>query len=150
MPTETCRICAAIASDQPVVWQDEHWVLRHAAAPAGVAGWLTMYSRRHVRGIVDFTDEEAASLGPVLRRIHRALESASGAPRIYSAAMGESVPHFHIHAVPREADIDPSTAGWGVFLLQKEAAAGRVTLAPERIDAIVTAVAESLQSSQWS
>lgn len=145
MPTDTCRICEANASNQPTIWENEHWVLRHAAAPAGVAGWLTLYSRRHVRGIVDFTDEEALALGPTLRRIHGALEAASGAPRIYSAAMGESVPHFHIHAVPREADPNPSAVGWGVFLLQKEAAEGRITLAQDRVDSIVSAVAEALR-----
>ena len=37
---------------------------------------------------------------PCLHLLQRALLKASGAPRIYSAALGASFPHFHAHMVP--------------------------------------------------
>jgi diadenosine tetraphosphate (Ap4A) HIT family hydrolase len=46
------------------------------------------------------TDREAAHFGLVLRRCERALEAASGAKQIYTAALGASFPHFHCHMVP--------------------------------------------------
>ena len=65
---------------------------------------MMLISQRHVAGPAHFDDREAASFGPTLRHLERTLEELTGALRIYTAAMGESHPHFHCHMVPRYAE----------------------------------------------
>jgi diadenosine tetraphosphate (Ap4A) HIT family hydrolase len=122
-----CGVCDLL--QQPgALHQDELFQLRPADPPYGVAGWLMLVARRHVAGPAFFDDREAAALGPQLRRFSRALLEASGALRIYVAALGESHPHFHMHLVPRRERMDLDAKGWAVFDLQRAAAAGEIAV----------------------
>ena len=96
----SCGVCQSLAS--PSLYEDDLWCVRHAE-PAGVPGWMLLISKRHVAGVAHFDDREAAAIGPALRHFERVLEQVTGALRIYTAAMGESSPHFHAHMVPRYA-----------------------------------------------
>jgi diadenosine tetraphosphate (Ap4A) HIT family hydrolase len=87
---------------------------------------MMLLSRRHVAGPAQFDDREAADFGITLRRASGALLQASGALRIYLAAMGESHPHFHCHLVPRMAETPNGVKAWGLFDLQRAAGAGEV------------------------
>ena len=78
-----------------LVWSSPRWLLLHASKPAGVAGHLMLHARRHVVGPVEFNDCEASEFGPVLRRVSDALQTATGAKRIYTCFMSESSPHLH-------------------------------------------------------
>jgi diadenosine tetraphosphate (Ap4A) HIT family hydrolase len=120
-----CGVCALVARGAPL-FENEHWQLRHADAPYGVAGWMMLLSRRHVAGPAHFDDREAADFGLTLRRTSSALLQASGALRVYLAAMGESHPHFHCHLVPRMAETPNGVKAWGLFDLQRAAGAGEV------------------------
>ena len=122
MPSETandpsCGICAVSTGAREVphgiLYQDDLWVVRHSAPPYGVAGWLTLMTRRHCPEPASFNDEEARSFGPTLRYFEGVLREITGALRIYTAAMGESFPHFHGHMVPRYAETpgDVKTCG---------------------------------------
>jgi diadenosine tetraphosphate (Ap4A) HIT family hydrolase len=136
-----CHICeslvATTSGDTRTIWQDEHWLLRHAAAPYGVAGWTTLYTKRHVAGISYFNDAEAESFGPTLRRLELALEQVTGALRVYTAAMGESSPHFHGHLVPRMAETPGNASAWGVFDLGRRARLGEVWVDPDLVHRII-------------
>src|SRR5256885_14944761 len=85
-------------------------------------------ARRHVAGIAHFDDREAASFGPALRHFERVLEEVTGALRIYTAAMGESFPHFHAHMVPRYAKMPNDAKAWSVFDLQRAVMAGEAAI----------------------
>jgi diadenosine tetraphosphate (Ap4A) HIT family hydrolase len=87
---------------------------------------MMLLARRHVAGPAAFDDAEAASFGPTLRHLQRVLLEVTGALRIYTAAMGESSPHFHAHMVPRYAEMPRSAKGWSVFDLQRAAQAGEI------------------------
>ena len=127
-----CRICAVStgATEVPhgLLFQNDLWVVRHSAPPYGVAGWLTLQSKRHVPEPASFNDAEAASFGPTLRYFEGVLREITGALRIYTAAMGESFPHFHGHMVPRYAQTPNDVKAWGVFDLSRQAAEGTVTV----------------------
>ena len=60
---------------------------------------------RHFLDYAEMTDEESASLGNVMRKIHGALRLHTDAERIYQVALMEGVPHFHSWLVPRGKDI---------------------------------------------
>jgi len=141
----SCGVCSEnsgeTAMEHGVLWQTEHWMLHHSAAPYGVAGWLTLQARAHTRHAGEFSDGEAASWGPALRAACAALQAASGAARVYTAALGEMHPHFHCHLVPRAED---GVKGWPLFSQQAEAAAGRVVVDAARVAAICAAVKAAL------
>src|SRR5262245_64241648 len=99
---ESCGVCRANSAPDPL-FENELWCVRRLSPGLGVPGWLMLNSRLHVPGIAHFDEREAASFGPTLRHVERVLEEVSGALRIYTAAMGESYPHFHAHLVPRYA-----------------------------------------------
>jgi len=118
-------VCQSLAS--PSLYEDDLWCVRHAE-PAGVPGWMLLISKRHVAGLAHFDDREAAAIGPALRHFERVLEQVTGALRIYTAAMGESSPHFHAHMVPRYATMPRDAKAWSVFDLQRAVGAGEVAI----------------------
>jgi len=120
-----CGVCQSLAS--PNLYEDDLWCVRHAE-PAGVPGWMMLIARRHVAGPAHFDDREAAAFGVALRHFERVLEQVTGALRIYTAAMGESHPHFHAHMVPRYATMPRDAKAWSVFDLQRAVGAGEVAI----------------------
>lgn len=140
-----CRICAKNVAPEAlhygVVWSSPRWLLLHASPPAGVAGHLMLHAWRHVVEPVDFNDCEASEFGPVLRRVSDALQTATGAKRIYTCFMSETSPHLHAHLVPRLHDAE--VAGFDVFQLQARAKSGEIVAAT---DGACRAVVESVRA----
>jgi diadenosine tetraphosphate (Ap4A) HIT family hydrolase len=125
MDKPTCGVCQTLTS--PGLYEDELWSIRHAD-PAGVPGWMLLMTKRHVGGPAHFDDREAAVFGVALRHFERILEEVTGALRIYTAAMGESHPHFHAHMVPRYATMPREAKAWSVFDLQRAVGAGELPI----------------------
>lgn len=120
-----CAVCKKLrATGAVAVFENELWHVRAADDPCGVPGWMMLITRRHIPGPASFDDREALSFGPTLRHLQRVLLEVTGALRIYTAAMGESSPHFHAHMVPRYAVMPKHAKAWAVFDLQRAAAAG--------------------------
>lgn len=149
MAAPPCAVCAENAAPASlphggVLYEDATWLLHHAApaAPVGVAGWLTLQTKAHVGGAADFDRATAASFGPLLAAACAALRAASGAPRVYVAALGEAHAHFHCHLVPRD---EGAVRGWGLFSVPGDVAAGRAPPADAaRAAAIAAAVKAAL------
>jgi diadenosine tetraphosphate (Ap4A) HIT family hydrolase len=125
--TEGCGVCASLVTTRPL-FENDLWHVRHIDAPYGLAGWMMLLSRRHVGGPAHFDDREAQSFGPTLRHLERCLEEVTGALRIYTAALGESHPHFHCHMVPRYVEMPKGAKAWSVFDLQRAAGAGEIAV----------------------
>jgi len=125
-----CGVCVSLSGPSPskALFESDLWHVRHSDPPYGLPGWMELISQRHVGGPAYFDDREADTFGRVLRHFERALEEVTGAVRIYTAAMGESHPHFHAHMVPRYRQMPKGASAWGVFDLQRAAAAGEVTV----------------------
>ena len=121
----SCGVCQSLSGAS--LYEDELWSVRHAD-PAGVPGWMLLMTKRHVGGPAHFDDREAAAFGTALRHLERVLEQVTGALRIYTAAMGESHPHFHAHMVPRYATMPREAKAWSVFDLQRAVAAGELSI----------------------
>lgn len=123
-----CGVCKQNAGeiDIPggVLWQNDLWLVRHGAPPYTLAGWTMFHAQRHVQGPAHFNDAEAASFGPVLRHVTKALEEVTGAPRVYFVAFGESVPHMHAHIAPRYASLPATSAAFGIADLYRSVAKG--------------------------
>ena len=77
----------------------------HAPAKLGPLGTLFIESRRHFLNYAEMTDEEAASLGGVLKKMYRRAQPAHATERIYQLSTMEGAPHFHCWIVPRRKDV---------------------------------------------
>lgn len=108
----TCGICKANSGEVPVpggiIFENDLWLVRHLTPWRCVPGWMMVQSQRHVAGISDFNDAEAANFGPAFRHLQKVLQDVTGALRIYTASMNESSPHFHCHLVPRYVQMSAS------------------------------------------
>jgi diadenosine tetraphosphate (Ap4A) HIT family hydrolase len=123
----SCGMCGKLAGrDVGPIFENELWHVRPIDAPCGVPGWMLMVARRHVPGPAQFNEREARSFGPTWCHLQRVLLEVTGALRIYTAALGEAVPHFHGHLVPRYAHMPKEAKGWSVFDLERAAKAGEV------------------------
>lgn len=108
-PLDDCFICrkhAGMEGQPPggYVLADGHWRVCHAPLTMGGAGTLIVESRRHYLDYADMTDDEAASLGALLRRLYAALKQVTGAERVYSLATMEGAAHLHMWLAPRPPD----------------------------------------------
>jgi len=152
-PTYTagCAICEQNAGERPtpggVVFENKLWLVRHAAPPYSVPGWMMLHSQRHVAGPAHFDDAEAANFGLALRHFERVLEQVTGAQRIYTLAMGESFPHFHAHMVPRYAEMPDGAKAFAVFDLPRRAAAGEVAADEREVERITLAYRRALEAN---
>lgn len=122
----SCGICKKLTLPDGLLFENALWQVRAIDPPTAVPGWVLLVSRRHLAGPAEFDEREAASFGPTLRHLQRVLLEVTGALRIYLAAMGESSPHLHAHFVPRYPAMPKDAKAWGVFDLQRAAAAGEI------------------------
>ena len=106
-----CPFCEIVQRDDPdarEVFRDEHVVAFFPTEPA-VLGHVLLVPRRHVPDIWGLRPEEAARLSRASLRLSSAIRDAlvpEGLNVIQSngEAATQSVPHLHIHLVPRWAD----------------------------------------------
>ncbi len=115
---ETCLICARQSSheDSPLnlVYQDEFWSIRHSQE-TDILGYLSLASRRHFLDLAQANTEELATYGPLLAAIMKSLHSLLPCQRIYTFTLAEVVPHFHVHIIPRTAQLAPAFCGRGIL-----------------------------------
>jgi diadenosine tetraphosphate (Ap4A) HIT family hydrolase len=143
----SCGICdRLVSSGVEPVFENELWHVRPLDAPGAIPGWLMMVARRHVPGPAHFEAREVTSFGPTWCHLQRVLLEVTGALRIYTAAMGESSPHFHGHLVPRYAQMPKDTKGWGVFDLERAAKAGEVQVDAAEIERVIAALRSALRA----
>jgi diadenosine tetraphosphate (Ap4A) HIT family hydrolase len=98
------------------IYEDTHWMVCHAPVNKGPLGTLLIESRRHFLDFSEASPDEAASYGPLLKKLYTELKSITGAERIYQVIMLEGVPHFHAWLVPRAKEIPER----GIKFLEKD------------------------------
>jgi diadenosine tetraphosphate (Ap4A) HIT family hydrolase len=102
-----CAVCGQHADARAaghVLWTDGIFMVLHHPEPSPLAGWLRLDAVRHVGGVADLGDDEAARFGVLHARIAACMKAALGVDRVYSIAFGESARHLHMHLVPRYAE----------------------------------------------
>ena len=111
MTTATCFVCEkhrqGSAAEGGVIYEDELVYAGHAhllGRSEGYLGYLMAEPKRHVHGLGELTDDEAAALGRLVNNLARALRAIVGAEHVYSFVFGDgAVQHLHIHVIPRYA-----------------------------------------------
>ena len=119
-PCLTCDLVRRRDRGEAPLWDSivrtSHWDVVHSYNTS-LPGWLVLVARRHVAAIDELTDEEAAELGVLLRRVSAALRQVTGCVKTYVAQFAEQAehPHVHFHVIPRMADQPAERRGPRVF-----------------------------------
>ena len=114
----TCHL-TAIRLEQPLcerIYETEHWRVAHAFNTS-LPGWLVVISMRHAASFAELTEAEAASFGPFLHRVSRALQEVTGAVKTYTVLFAEKPEHSHVHfhVIPRMAELPDDKKGARIF-----------------------------------
>jgi diadenosine tetraphosphate (Ap4A) HIT family hydrolase len=151
----TCRhneLPAATLPSRERVFDDGVWRVAHALS-AALPGWMVVLPRRHVLSMAELNAEEAASLGPLLAALSRALERTRAARKAYVAFFAEApgFEHLHVHVIPRGADLPADRRGPQVFSYLSQPVEERVSSAEmdslaDRIRPLLDAEVEALSS----
>ena len=107
---ETCFICRKHEGPEAAppggyIYEDEHWMVCHAPGKLGPLGTLFIESRRHFLDYSEMTQEEADTLGTLLKRVYQALRQHTDAERIYQLSTMEGQPHLHMWIVARRREV---------------------------------------------
>jgi hypothetical protein len=107
MAMDACTLCGWERDDAPPcgewIHRDRLWSV--SVFPGyEVPGWLALQLRRHAEGPAGMNDEEAASLGPMISDLSKAIVETLPGSKVYIVAFGEVYPHFHVLLAPRTID----------------------------------------------
>lgn len=123
MAVSTCKTCQmtkkrddGAAPPWDAILRTPGWDLVHSYNSA-LEGWLVLVTRRHITALAELTDDEAAELGPLIKRVSTALHHITGCEKTYLAQFAEHPDHqhVHVHLVARGADHPPDARGPNVF-----------------------------------
>lgn len=100
-----CTFCAIAAGDLPShrVLEDEHAVAFLDNRPL-FPGHVLLVPRRHVGTLTDLPEPDVGPFFVRARRLAAAMEEGLGAAGSFVAVnnrVSQSVPHLHVHVVPR-------------------------------------------------
>jgi histidine triad (HIT) family protein len=107
MPTidENCVFCAIVAGRQPAhVVLDDDAALGFLDTRPLFPGHTLVVPRDHVETLPDLPPDRVGPYFTQVQRVARAVEDALGAAGTFVAAnnrISQSVPHLHVHVVPR-------------------------------------------------
>lgn len=101
----SCAFCliAEGSAAADVVWSDERHLAFLDRRPL-FPGHVLVVPRRHVATLTDLTEDEVGPLMTQVRRLAAAVEQAVDAQGTFVAMnnrVSQSVPHLHVHVVPR-------------------------------------------------
>lgn len=105
-----CIFCKIISGEIPsrIVFEDE-WTLAFMDVAGDVDGHILVVPKEHRKNILDCDDETLAHLMKTVKRIsgHLVADCGYNGVNLLNASdesAGQSVPHFHIHIIPRKAE----------------------------------------------
>src|ERR1700744_3811057 len=114
---EGCISCDLLAGRRPcpggMIDGTERWAVNHCVGPLGV-GTLIVAPKRHVLHVWDLDADEAAELGPLLRRTAGAVAEVFDPHQVYVClwSHADNVPgHIHWVVQPVAASEDPRHRG---------------------------------------
>ena len=119
-----CVFCAVVAgSDHHAVYRDKDVVAFLDHAPV-IPGHTLVVPTTHYDTLDDLPDDALAALFRTVRRVSIAQQKALGAEgtlTLSNTRISQSVPHVHVHVVPRRKGDKLFTPGRTLWMRQKYA-----------------------------
>jgi histidine triad (HIT) family protein len=107
MADSDCIFCRIVAGEVPChrVYEDEDVLVFMDLFPAA-RGHTLVVPRAHHESIFEISDEAVRAVASAARRVARAIGVALGpdglnVTQASGAAAGQTVPHYHVHLLPR-------------------------------------------------
>ncbi len=102
---DDCRFCQIIAKkiDAYIVFEDEHCVAFLDNRPI-FRGHCLLVPKKHIENVMEASDSILCSLGAASKKLSLAVKNAvssDGILIINNNIVSQSVPHLHIHVIPR-------------------------------------------------
>ena len=127
MKDDNCIFCKILAGDIPSykVFEDDEFMVILDAGPA-TRGHALIIPKEHYRDLYAMPEELAAKAFVLGKKLIVPLKKILGAAgynlvQNNGEAAGQTVPHFHLHLIPRYPD-DNSGMGWNMGTLEAEEA----------------------------
>ncbi|KZE69267.1 HIT family hydrolase [Fictibacillus phosphorivorans] len=105
--SEDCFICnkhqGSIDTAGIKIYENDFVYVGHIDRGGGPSylGHIMIDLKRHAASLGDMTPDEAGAFGQIMARVSKAVKETQGAEHIYALVSGNSVPHLHMHIVPR-------------------------------------------------
>jgi histidine triad (HIT) family protein len=120
-----CAFCAVVAgAEHHWIYRDEDVVAFLDHAPV-VKGHVLVVPTTHYETLDDLPDEALTPLFSVVRRVSIAQQrelGAEGSLMVSNTRISQSVPHVHVHVVPRRKGDKLFSPGHGLWMRQRYAA----------------------------
>jgi histidine triad (HIT) family protein len=105
VPRGACVFCEIVSGDTPshIVHRDDDVIAFLDRAPL-IKGHVLVMPRTHVGTLDDLPAELVAPVFGVVQRVSRAFQrslGADGSLTVINTGVSQSVPHVHVHVVPR-------------------------------------------------
>jgi histidine triad (HIT) family protein len=114
--------CTVVAGgDRDTIYRDEHVAAFLDHAPV-IHGHTLVVTAKHYETLEDVPESDLAPLFSLVQRVSRALGSALGAEgslTLSNTRISQSVPHVHIHVVPRRKGDSLFSPGRTFWMRQK-------------------------------
>ncbi len=106
-----CIFCKIIAGEIPAakVYEDDKVLAFLDINPVN-KGHVLVIPKTHYKMMIDTPDELVAYIFTKAKELMKAIKKATKADLVIVSVVGEDVPHFHVHLVPRYKN--DGLAGW--------------------------------------
>jgi diadenosine tetraphosphate (Ap4A) HIT family hydrolase len=101
-----------------IIHEGDRWVVEHCVGPLGV-GTLLVKPKRHVTRVSELDDDEAAELGPILRRTAAVVDRLVAPEQVYTwlFSHADATPvHLHYVVQPATRDVMDEFGDYGPHL----------------------------------
>jgi len=116
----TCRKLQGLESipggyvyEDDLVFSSHSWSASDQETP--YLGAFIVEPKRHVPTWAELNDNEAETLGRVIRDVSKVLKKSVNAEHIYVFVIGHHVPHLHVWVVPRYRNTPRDFWGFKIF-----------------------------------
>jgi len=124
MADKSCVFCTVVAGgDRDTIYRDEKVAAFLDHAPV-IHGHTLVVTTKHYPTLEDVPDAELADLFGLVKRVSRAFATALGAEgslTLSNTRISQSVPHVHVHVVPRRKGDSLFSPGRTFWMRQKYA-----------------------------
>jgi histidine triad (HIT) family protein len=125
MVEDTCIFCKIVKKEIPakVIYEDEKCIAFLDINPL-VLGHTLVVPKKHMKSIFDIEEEYAQHILTVAKLICAKMKEkldAEGVNFVHSSeeAAGQSIPHFHLHIIPRKSNDDIDLNRWWLSKVKK-------------------------------
>ena len=113
--------CTKEQTDKTVFYESEHFLLLYDIRPV-VRGHFLFVAKRHVQDIMELTEAETMDMHKTFRkviprmlRLYEASDNSYDMTSQIGEYSGRSIPHLHIHILPRKKDDFYNKTGESIF-----------------------------------